>query len=279
MKIIRNAVTNRTIFGFDPTSVDRWEACPGKCEAVDILRLPQLGNGSSGWAAETGLCTHSILHGMNHDLLDTGVSTSKEAAIERTLRGFAFRSKEGETRALRDLDGLVRQYLYWRTDAGYRLEAAELNVATSARQVPGHPNLWWYLTGRVDFLGWRADGTPCVTDYKTGEMLLTRDQLATRLSSAIYALLAAHHFRRSRGHFQEAVEVGVLYLRSGHHTAATITQSTMDNATLRFDEIAAAIAKGEITYVAGNHCSGCPAMSSCEAFLGANQLPKTPERA
>jgi hypothetical protein len=262
-KIITTPDATKTLIGIDPTSADRWDDCPGKYEAVDVLHLPSLGTYS---CSDTGLCTHAAIHRLNHDLLDTGTLTPATASIADTLRGFRFGSETTRSQTEAEIVPLVDQYVVWHREYGYRLVAAELDVTTTADQLPGQPGIWVYLTGRIDFLGVTQDGTLAVVDYKTGPRLLTSEEIAARLSSMIHVLLALHHLRRVTSTTVEAVEVGRLYLRAGVYTSRILSLGDIRAGRERLAGMALAVASGQFPLSPGSHCKGCPRAIECRAF-------------
>lgn len=253
----------KMLIGIDPTSAERWDDCPGKYEAIDVLQMPNLSGYSS---TDTGLCTHAAIHRLNHDLLDMGSLTSAGTVIADTIRGHRFKSDTTRLKTQEEIGLLVDQYLAWRAEHRYRILAAELSITTTAQALPQLPRVRAYLTGRIDFLGVRPNGTIVLVDYKTGTTVSTGDQLASRLSTIIYCLLALHHCRRCGWESVDTIEVGQLCLRAGIYTSTTISLAHVRQGQERIVQMASDVAEGRFTFTPGNHCKRCPRVLECPAF-------------
>jgi RecB family exonuclease len=218
-----------------PTRLTTWLDCPRRYRFAYLDR-PQPAKGPPWAHNSVGAATHTAL--AQWWSLPFPQRTPGRG-VELLRRGWlhdGFRDGAQEAQARERAAGWVEEYLA-RVDPAAEPVGVERTVST--------PTATLVLSGRVDRLDARADGTLAVVDYKTGRRELTPDDARSSLALAVYAVASARTLRRP------CATVELHHLPTGTVASATHTPQALERKVAEAESIAADASRADAGYRAG----------------------------
>ena len=116
------------------------------------------------------------------------------------------------------------------------------------------------LSGRIDRLGLRVDGTLEVLDFKTGSTLPSEEELRADPATTAYHLLAASRFPADR------IVVAQWSLRSGAQSEVALQPSDIIAGKEQLRTMVRELHRGAFSLNPGVACGYCPSRSTCPAL-------------
>ncbi|HWA82932.1 MAG TPA: PD-(D/E)XK nuclease family protein [Fimbriimonadaceae bacterium] len=164
-----------------------------------------------------GTTLHRVLERF-HDSNDTGVETTSEAmaALEENWIDAGFSSAEEMAEAYHEGKEILERHVeeFKRRETAARV----LYVEKQLRLDMG----LFDLTGRIDRIDEREDGTLEIVDYKTGREHVSAEEVETDIAMGCYQLLLAREFPDRK------IVATIYALRSGEQASGSMTAEHLD---------------------------------------------------
>ncbi|HVA88766.1 MAG TPA: PD-(D/E)XK nuclease family protein [Chloroflexota bacterium] len=163
-----------------------------------------------------------------------------------------------DSRARAEATEMLTLYHTTRTAELVDLLAGECFIRTEPRGIGD--GLAIALSGRIDRLGLRVDGTLEVLDFKTGSTLPSEEELRADPATTAYHLLAASRFPADR------IVVAQWSLRSGARSEVALQPSDIIAGKGQLRTMVREMHGGAFSLNPGVACGYCPAQSTCPAL-------------
>ena len=212
----------RRLYPCTPTRLVTWLDCPRRYRFTYLDR-PAPPKGPPWAHTSLGTSVHTALAGWHRlppreRTPERGVELVHDGWVIEGYRDDAQRAKVRAAAA-----GWVHDYL-----AGVDPEVEPLGVERTVSAPTGE----LVLSGRVDRIDERPDGSVVIVDYKTGRRPLSDDDARTSLALAVYAVAAARTLRRP------CTLVELHHLPTGTVAAAALTEQGLARRVAEAESIA-----------------------------------------
>ncbi len=226
----------RRLFPCTPTRLLTWLDCPRRYRFTYLDRPPP--PRGAPWAhTSVGAATHTALAAWWSLPAARRTPSEGGALVRRGWLADGFRDGAQAAAVRERVAGWVEAYL-GTVDAATEPVGVERTVSA--------PTATLVLSGRVDRLDLRPDGTLAVVDYKTGRSQPDADDARSSLALAVYAVAAARTLRRP------CATVELHHLPSGTVAAAEHSPASLRRKVAEAESIAADVVRAEAAHRAGD---------------------------
>ncbi len=225
----------RRLYPCTPTRLGTWLDCPRRYR-WSYLERPAPPKGPPWAHNSVGAATHSALAQWWSLPLRERTAERGAALVRRAWLQDGFRDDAQSAAARERAAEWVRSYL-----AGVDPRTEPLGVERTVSA----PTAALVLSGRIDRVDARPDGTLAVVDYKTGRREPGPDDARSSLAMAVYAVAAARTLRRP------CFRVELHHLPTGTVAAADHTPSSLARKVAEAESIAADAARADAAHREG----------------------------
>lgn len=253
MAVVMPAEQRKVVCRVTPTQAHTWALCGGYFQA-------QYRSGRSYVATHSGLLGTAV-----HELaaaFDRSACGSPRAiddVVGRNWRAGRFAAADDRP-ALAEARTLLAAYATQRQTEAVQVKVLDSEVfcQTPPRAVGAGYAI--VLSGRIDRVARRSDGTIEILDLKTGAYLPTYDELYHDPATTIYHLLAAERYHT------EQIVVAQLSLRTGARIEVSLDADGLAAGKNLLREMARQIAADDFALTPSASCAFCPARDTCPAL-------------
>lgn len=242
-----------------PARAHDWATCGGFFAAshLGVMRRPQT------YACLLGTAVHELIAACERR--GAGQPLDSEAILRAHWRPGRFALAE-DAGAREEARPLLATYLARRARERVEVLASETFLETQPRKAGSGYSI--ALSGRLDRVARRPDGTIEVLDYKTGT-LPTPDELRRDPASVIYHLLATEHYD------VPAVVITQMSLRTGATVDVALGPNDIEAGKEQLREMARQLQTGAFSLTPSGACAYCPAREGCPALRNAEHTVDT----
>lgn len=255
------APDRRVVVRVTPAQAHAWELCGGLFRAQYHTDRPYVAT----YGSLLGTAVHELA--VAFDRSSSDVQQNLDQLIQRNWRAGRFAADDDQL-ALAEAKVLVAAYAAYRQTEIVRVLGSEVFCQTAPRTLGDRYAL--VLSGRIDRIAQRNDGTIELLDLKTGAHLPTHDELYNDPATTIYYLLAAERYNAHR------IVVAQLGLRTGTRIEVSLDTGAIAAGKARLREMAHQLVTNDYSLVPSAACAYCPARATCPALLNADAATERP---
>jgi len=236
------------------TQINTYEFCPLKYKYQYVLKIPTSAHGSASF----GSSVHNALQKFYQLFAeDKTVGLSHLInLLEASWIPVGYGSREEQKRQKEEAKQILENYFH----SFHTPEIAVMDLEKLFKIKVGSDI---FLTGKIDRVDEKADGSIEIIDYKTGNMP-DEKKLKKDMQLAIYAMAASDY-----GLYRKPIEkISLSFYYLAHREKVTVTRAEEDihNVKLKVREIADKIRMGEFPAHTGTWCKHCDFRMICEAW-------------
>ena len=238
-------------YNVTPTEAHSWAICGG----FFASNRREGKERSVAYPLLLGTAVHELI--VAHDRAPATDEESLPSLVTRHWRPGRFHQSD-DPRAREEATEMLTLYHRTRATELVDLLTGECFIRTEPRDIGG--GLAIALSGRIDRLGRRADGTLEVLDFKTGSTLPSEEELRADPATTAYHLLATSRFQADR------IVVAQWSLRSGARSEVPLQPSDVATGKEQLRTMVREMHGGAFSLTPGLACGYCPAQSTCPAL-------------
>lgn len=254
-------VGERGAFRVTPAQAHTWATCGGFFQAQYRSGRPF----AATYGSLLGTSVHELVAVFDH--AGSGTRSDLDDLIAHNWRAGRFAAYD-EQRALIEAKTLLTAYADLRQTEMVEILGSEVFCQTRPRALGTGQAI--VLSGRIDRVARRDDGTIELLDLKTGAFLPTHDELYNDPATTMYHLLAAERYNARR------IVVAQLSLRTGGRVEVELDADGVAAGKELLREMVRQLAADEFSLSPSASCAFCPARITCPALLpqeGASERP------
>ena len=249
------------IYRLTPAKAHDWARCGGYYAASHLGGAPR----PKGYACLLGTAVHELI--AVHEQHGGSPAGDLGDFLARHWRPGRFAAQD-DAGARAEALPLLAAYRELRATERVAVLGVEEFLRTGPRSLGDGRSV--ILSGKLDRLARRQDGTIEVLDYKTGGALPTRDELRRDPATAIYHLLAAER------HGAAPIAVVQLSLRTGARVEVSLDADDLAAGKGQVREMVRQLASGAFALAPGDACGYCPANDRCPALRNGAEAADRP---
>mgnify|MGYP006276887505 FL=1 len=223
----------RRLYPLSPTKAGVWLDCRYRFFLQYVARVPRRGS----WAH---LSMGNAIHGVLRDAFDLPAAARTPegitAMMTRQWSDEGFHDPQ-QSRHWRDRAAEMTERYLGALDPQFEPRSREQNLGARTEAIT--------ITGRIDRLDERADGSVVVVDYKTGRSVPDEDEARSSMALAAYALCVRQSLRRP------CHVVELHHIPSGSVASWEHTDDTLARHLERIDRVGREMAAAEAAWTAG----------------------------
>ena len=246
-----SAATTTTTYTVTPAKAHDWATCGGFYAA----RHRPGSRFAQNYACLLGTATHELV--VAYDRVARPQEYDLDALIARHWRPGRFGVEEDD-QARADARALLE--VYGTAVAGETVQILDHECFMQTERRSLGDGRYIVLSGRMDRVARRQDGTIEVLDVKTGNSLPTPDELRHDPGTAIYHLLAADRYGAS------AICIAQLSLRTGAGVEVCLSPDDIVVGKSKLRDMVGQLAADEFTLSPNGACAYCLARQECPAL-------------
>ncbi len=260
-------VKERIVCRVTPAQAHTWALCGGFFQAQYRAGKPF----APTYSSLLGTSVHELIVAFDRAASATSAASSAvndlDDLVWRNWHAGRFATDDNH-RALAEAKTLLTAYADLRQAEVVQVLGSEVFSQTAPRALgTGHTIV---LSGRIDRIGQRNDGTIELLDLKTGAHLPTHDELYNDPATTIYHLLAAERYHAQR------IVVAQLSLRTGGRVEVEFDADGVAAGKDRLREMARQLVADDFSLTPSASCAFCPARSTCPALLFGGEAVERP---
>ncbi|HWE62461.1 MAG TPA: PD-(D/E)XK nuclease family protein [Chloroflexota bacterium] len=252
MAIERAAPSRRATVTITPTAAHNWALCGGFYAAGRQADRDR----EAPYALLLGTAVHELVAA--YDRLQAPHEAATETLLMRHWRPGRFAAAD-DARAREESAAMLARYQAARRTEMIEVLAGECFARTEPRGIGDGMQI--ALSGRIDRVGRRPDGTLEVLDFKTAATLPSEEELRHDPATTAYHLLAAERFGAGR------ILIAQWSLCSGARSEVTLGPGDIAAGKEHLRTMAREIAGDAFSLTPGVACGYCPARLACPALV------------
>ena len=246
------APTTRKVYPITPSNAHDWAICGG---FFDASSREGRGPGTS-YPLQLGSAAHELVAAYDRECASGGQSDA--TLLARHWRAGRFEPAD-DGRAREEAGSMLELYARARQAGVVEVLASEHFARIGPRSLDERRSI--ILSGRIDRVARRADGTLEVLDFKTATILPSEDELRRDPATAAYHLLAEGRFGPG------PLVVAQWSLRSDARVEVCLSAADLAAGKDRLRAMVEELASGSFGTTPGVACGYCPARHRCPALL------------
>jgi RecB family exonuclease len=251
----------RVVFRVTPAQAHTWALCGGFFQVQYQSGRPYVAT----YNRLLGTSVHELV--VAFDRSTSGMQQHLDELITHNWRPGRFAAVDDQ-RALAEARTLLTAYAAMRQTETAQVLGSEVFCQTAPRAIGTDYTI--VLSGRIDRIARRNDGTIELLDVKTGAYLPTHDELSNDPATTIYHILAAERYSGQR------ISVAQLSLRTGGRVEVTLDATGVAAGKALLREMVRQLATEDFSLVPSAACAFCPARTTCPALLNADTAIERP---
>lgn len=236
------------------TQINTYETCPLKYKYQYVLKIPTGPRGSASF----GSSVHNTLQKFYQEFAkDSGIGLPHLLnLLEVSWIPVGYSSREEQKRQKEEAKQMLENYFH----SFHTPEIAVKDVEKLFKIKVGSDI---FLTGKIDRVDEKADGTIEIIDYKTGKMP-DEKKLKKDMQLAIYAMAASDYglYRKPI----EKISLSFYYLAHREKITLSRTEEDIQDVKMKVREVADKIRQGDFPARTGPWCDYCDFKMICEAW-------------
>jgi len=251
------APATRKVYTVTPSNAHNWAICGG---FFDASSREGRGRGTS-YPLLLGTAVHELVAAYDRERGSGGQATS--TLLARHWRAGRFEPAD-DGRAREEAGTMLGLYARSQQAGMVEVLASEHAAQIGPRVLDERRAI--ILSGRIDRVARRADGTLEVLDFKTAAILPSEDELRRDPATAAYHLLAEGRFGPG------PLVVAQWSLRSDARVEACLSEADLAAGKDRLRAMVEDLASGSFGTTLGVACGYCPARDRCPALLDGSEV-------
>ncbi|MDA1316455.1 MAG: ATP-dependent DNA helicase [bacterium] len=236
------------------SQINTYEMCPLKYKYQYVLKIPTGGNAASSFGSSIHHALHKFYKGFSTDR-SFGL-THLMNLLETSWIPVGYRSRDEQSQMKEEARHMLENYFH-------TFHSPEIEIMDLEKLFKIRVGSDIFLTGKIDRVDTKADGTIEIIDYKTGKMP-DEKKLKKDMQLAIYAMAASDFGLYHKP--IEKIDLSFYYLQHREKITLQRTEEDIHTVKMHVREIAEKIREGVFPAQKSKACDFCDFKMICEAW-------------